>query len=302
MSIPHANLFSRRASPAILNAMIDYTLEKKTTLDEALMQLFEIVRMLRSKDGCPWDREQTQKSVATNLLDETYEYIDTLLSEDLEGQREEIGDVLLNAMMLLEMHQESDPEFVISSLNEVCEKLIRRHPHVFSDKVVSGSLEVLDVWNSIKVNVEGKIHDSDDFFSRVPRSLPPLEKANEIQKKIRKVGFDWPTVEGVVEKVKEELSEVVVAKDNPDKLGEDLEMELGDLLFAVVNLCRYLGCNPSVALHRSNQKMQDRFNALYQLAKQRNIQLDQDHIEEMDVLWNEVKAHETRESYGTAGE
>jgi MazG family protein len=159
----------------------------------------------------------------------------------------------------------------------------------------------LDVWNSIKVEVEGKTHDSEDFFSRVPASLPPLEKANEIQKKIRKVGFDWPEVNGVVDKVKEELAEVVVAKDNPDKADEDLEMELGDLLFAVVNLCRYLGYNPSIALHRSNQKMQKRFNALYRLAKERNIQLDKDHVDEMDDLWNEIKAIETREAYGTAG-
>jgi MazG family protein len=302
MSIPWEHMFSRRASRAILFAMIDYSLEKKTTLDAALMQLFTIVQLLRSKDGCPWDREQTHKSVATNLLDETYEYIDTLVSKDIGGQKEEIGDVLLNAMMLLEMHQESDPQFVIDSLNDVCDKLIRRHPHVFSDHVVSGSSEVLDVWNSIKVNVEGKTHDSDDFFSRVPASLPPLEKANEIQKKIRKVGFDWPNVEGVVEKVKEELSEVVVAKENPDEKREDLEMELGDLLFAVVNLCRYLGYNPSVALHRSNQKMQRRFNALYSLAKQRGIQLDQDHVDEMDELWNEIKAIETRDAYGTASE
>lgn len=168
MSIPWEHMFSRRASRAILFAMIDYSLEKKTTLDAALMQLFTIVQLLRSKDGCPWDREQTHKSVATNLLDETYEYIDTLVSKDIGGQKEEIGDVLLNAMMLLEMHQESDPQFVIDSLNDVCDKLIRRHPHVFSDHVVSGSSEVLDVWNSIKVNVEGKTHDSDDFFSRVP--------------------------------------------------------------------------------------------------------------------------------------
>jgi MazG family protein len=165
---------------------------------------------------------------------------------------------------------------------------------VFSTAEVSSSGEVIDLWNTIKTKVEGKQNTDDDFFSRVPTSLPPLEMANEIQKKIRKVGFDWPNVDGVVEKVEEELSEVLQAKDHQSDETEDLEMELGDLLFAVVNLTRFLGYNPSVALHRSNQKMRNRFNALYQIAKQKDISLNKEHLEEMDQLWQEVKSEETR--------
>ncbi len=272
--------------------MIDFTYEKKTTLSEALMQLFTIVSLLRSDQGCPWDREQTPKHVSTHLIDETYEYIDSVLSQDAEGQQEELGDVLLNAMMLLEMHQETDPSAGMDALNCVCEKLIRRHPHVFSDQKVATSSEVIDVWNAIKVNVEGKTHQKDDFFSRVPPSLPPLETANEIQKKIRKVGFDWPQAQGVFDKVREELSEVATAYENPGDKHEDLEMELGDLLFAAVNLCRYLGYNPSVALHRSNQKMRNRFNALYQRALAEGISLNQENLSEMDRLWEEIKAQQ----------
>ncbi|MDK2859189.1 MAG: tetrapyrrole methylase family protein / MazG family protein [Sphaerochaeta sp.] len=274
--------------------MIDFTFEKKASLQDALMQLHTIVTLLRSKNGCPWDREQTSKSVAENLLDETYEYIDEVIKHDQYGQREELGDVLLNTMMLLEIHEEQDGFSVVESLNDVCEKLIRRHPHVFSTAEVSSSGEVIDLWNTIKTKVEGKQNTDDDFFSRVPTSLPPLEMANEIQKKIRKVGFDWPNVDGVVEKVEEELSEVLQAKDHQSDETEDLEMELGDLLFAVVNLTRFLGYNPSVALHRSNQKMRNRFNALYQIAKQKDISLNKEHLEEMDQLWQEVKSEETR--------
>lgn len=270
--------------------MIDFTYEKKTTLQDALMQLFAIVTLLRSEQGCPWDREQSPKQVSTHLIDETYEYLDAVLSDDKEGQGEELGDVLLNAMMLLEMHQETDPAAGIEALNLVCEKLIRRHPHVFSDQKVANSSEVIDVWNAIKVDVEGKTHQKDDFFSRVPPSLPPLEMANEIQKKIRKAGFDWPDAQGVFDKVQEELAEVVEAYRNSRDEREDLEMELGDLLFSAVNLCRFLGFNPSLALHRSNQKMRSRFNALYQRAQAEGVQLNQENLAEMDRLWEEIKA------------
>ncbi|MDD3455348.1 nucleoside triphosphate pyrophosphohydrolase [Sphaerochaeta sp.] len=270
--------------------MIDFTYEKKTTLQDALMQLFAIVTLLRSEQGCPWDREQSPKQVSTHLIDETYEYLDAVLSDDKEGQGEELGDVLLNAMMLLEMHQETDPAAGIEALNLVCEKLIRRHPHVFSDQKVANSSEVIDIWNAIKVDVEGKTHQKDDFFSRVPPSLPPLEMANEIQKKIRKAGFDWPDAQGVFDKVQEELAEVVEAYRNPRDEREDLEMELGDLLFSAVNLCRFLGFNPSLALHRSNQKMRSRFNALYQRAQAEGVQLNQENLAEMDRLWEEIKA------------
>lgn len=264
------------------------------------MQLFEIVRLLRSENGCPWDREQDFKSVCLNLLDETYEYLDAIAQEDPKGQREELGDVLLNSLMLLEMQEELDQEAAIEALNDVCAKLIRRHPHVFSDHKASNSEQVIDVWNTIKVELEGKKPDDTDFFSRVPSSLPPLEMANEIQKKIKKVGFDWTEVEPVIDKVKEELEEVVQAKINAQNIQEDLEMELGDLLFSVVNLTRFLGFNPSLALHRSNQKMRKRFNALYQQAKVQNLELHKDNLDQMEELWQQIKKRESMRSlHGT---
>lgn len=276
----------------ILEAMIEYTYEQTTDLSSSLMQLFTIVSLLRSKDGCPWDREQDSKSVATSLLDETYEYLDAVLSGDKAEQKEEIGDVALNVMMLLEIHQEHDDFSIVEAINDVCEKLIRRHPHVFGDARADNSVEVLDLWNKIKVEVEGKTAAKDDFFSRVPSSLPPLEMANELQKKIRKVGFDWPDKQGVIDKVREELDEVVEADTALDRNSDDVEMEVGDLLFAVVNLARYLKISPSVALHRSNMKMKRRFNALSRICKDRDIPLDVEHFMEMDAIWDEVKKGE----------
>jgi MazG family protein len=272
--------------------MISYTYEEKQTLGEALMQLFDIVTLLRSPEGCPWDREQTYKSVATNLVDETYEYLDSVISRDAAGMQEEIGDVFLNAMMLLEMHKEHGDVDIIEALNEVCAKLIRRHPHVFSDQVATNSSEVLDLWNTIKKDVEGKTSDGEDFFSRVPKSLPKLEEAWEIQKHMRKVGFDWPNIDGVIDKVDEERAELLDAITHRETDPSHVEEELGDLLFAVVNLARYLKINPSVALHRSNRKVRDRFNKLAKIGAQRDIPLSWEHVDKLNEIWEEIKLDE----------
>lgn len=264
--------------------MITFNLVEHHTIGDALMQLFDILAILRGDGGCPWDREQTPKDSTLNLIEECYEFLDASTDADLI---EELGDVLLNAMMLLQMHQEDGQDRGIAALNGVCAKLVRRHPHVFSDITVSDSSEVLDVWNAIKVELEGKRDEKEDFFSRLPASMGPLEHANKIQKKIGKVGFDWPNVQGVIEKVQEELEEVIQAMDSPDRSA--LEMEIGDLLFAVVNLSRYMKIDPSYALHRSNEKMKRRFNHLVALAKEAAISLDSDHTAEMEGLWQQVK-------------
>lgn len=272
--------------------MIAYTYKQADNLQAALQQLFEIVTMLRSPEGCPWDREQTTKTVATSLMDETYEYLDAIIANDIEGASEEIGDVMLNVMLLLEIHKEHDDFDIVGSINGVCEKLIRRHPHVFSTQQAEDSTQVLELWNKIKVEVEGKKASSDDFFSRVPKSLPPLEMANEIQKKVQKVGFDWPDMQGVVDKVKEELDEVIAADSSFERSQADVELEIGDLLFSVVNLARFLHVSPSVALHRSNKKVQTRFNEVARLCKEREITLEKANLGQMDSIWNEVKKTE----------
>jgi MazG family protein len=274
--------------------MIEYTYKQAANLQSALQQLFEIVTLLRSPEGCPWDREQTNKSVAASLMDETYEYLDAIIENDTEGASEEIGDVMLNVMLLLEIHREHNDFDIVESINGVCEKLIRRHPHVFSTEQAENSEQVIDLWNKIKVEVEGKKASLDDFFSRVPKSIPPLEKANEIQKKIKKVGFDWPEKQGVIDKVREELDEVIEADASPCRCQSDVELEIGDLLFSVVNLARYMHISPSVALHRSNMKVQTRFNEVARICKERGIALAKENLDQMDSIWDEVKKTENR--------
>ncbi|MFA6846677.1 MAG: nucleoside triphosphate pyrophosphohydrolase [Sphaerochaetaceae bacterium] len=272
--------------------MINYTYEKKDTLQDAFMQLFDIVRMLRSPEGCPWDQKQTNKDIAINTLDETYEYLDALQQKDMIGISEELGDVLLNVMMLLEMHNEKPDFDIVQSVNDVCAKLIRRHPHVFSDAKASNSEEVLVLWNKIKKDVEGKTSAENNFFSRVPKSLPPLEMCKEINKQVAKVGFDWPDKQGVIDKVCEELDEVIEADTALDRVQDEVEMEIGDLLFAVVNYARHLKVDPANALRQSNEKFERRFNGVCELAKQQGIPLEKEQFQKMDALWNQVKEKE----------
>lgn len=257
-----------------------------------MMELFHIVEMLRSPDGCPWDRSQDNKSIAINSMDETYEYLDALQSKDLKEQSEELGDVLLNVMMLMEMHHEKTDFDIVGSVNDVCEKLVRRHPHVFGSVKADTPEEVLVEWNKIKENVEGRKADKDDFFSHVPTSLPPLERCKEISRQAAKVGFDWPDKQGVIDKVCEELDETIEADTALDREQDEVELEIGDLLFAVVNLARHMNVNPSNALHRSNEKFERRFNRVRKEAEMDAIPLDSAHVPEMNDLWDKVKSEE----------
>ena len=197
---------------------------------------------------------------------------------------EELGDVFLNVLMLGRIQEETDEMFVIGALNSVSEKLIRRHPHVFSSASADSPGDVLELWNRMKAK-EGKMPKEDDFFSRIPPALPIFEKAAEIQQKMRKVGFDWPNSDGVFEKVQEEIREVRESLEG----GGDTEEELGDLLFSVINLTRFLGYNPSYALRRTNEKVQARFNRVVVQARKEGLELRTANLDQMEALWQRAK-------------
>ena len=270
--------------------MIEYELKKAESLEEGCKNLYEIIKLLRSPEGCPWDRVQTNKSATESMIDEAYEYLDGAIRNDVSSMREEIGDVLINAFMNLYINEEHGDFNAEDALNEVCEKLIRRHPHVFSNMHAETEAEGLSLWNSIKENVEGHKEKSEDFFSHIPASIPPLEEAYEIQKKLRKVGFDWESTEGVISKIKEELNEVEEAIREND--ADHTEEEIGDLLFSVVNLARYLSLRPNTAMMRANRKVRARFQKLFDLARIRDIPIDKNHVDQMNDLWEEIKAKE----------
>lgn len=272
--------------------MITYSFERKETFQESITALYEIITLLRSEDGCPWDREQTPKSVSTAIIDETYEYIDALLDKDIQLCKEEIGDVLLNVLMTSRIHEEYGEFSPIDSINDVCEKLIRRHPHVFSNANAENTDEVLELWNKVKVEVEGKTHTTENIFSRIPKKLPELEHAVEMQKAMKKVGFDWPDINGVIEKIEEELGEVKEAIVDIKQNKDHVEEEIGDLLFSVVNLARYAKINPSLALRRCNHKVTNRFNDLAIQAKKEDIDLTFDNSDLLNKIWETIKSKE----------
>ena len=265
--------------------MIEYELHKTDDVATDMRNLYDIVTFLRDPvDGCPWDKEQMPRDIIRSMQGEIYEYVDALNDGDKPHQSEELGDVFLNLFLLGKIHDQNGDFSLADCLNDACEKYIRRHPHVFSTTEVKDTAEVLSNWNRIKKEKEGRSESSEDFFAGVPESAPELERCYSISKKAVKVGFDWPDTEGVVDKVKEELQEVIDAETNEQTMDE-----LGDLLFTVVNLCRKKHVKPQDALSYANNKFTKRFNILKKLADERNLALENLTAWQYDELWNEAK-------------
>jgi len=255
--------------------------------------LYDIVVRLRGPGGCPWDREQSPASLRECLIEETYECIEAIDEENPAHIKEELGDLALLVTMLAYMHEEKGVFSVSDVFQTICEKLIRRHPHVFGETQVKDSDEVLVNWAKIKVTQEGR-KPKDSILDEVSAGLPPLDRAWKLQKKAAKAGFDWPTMEGVISKINEELGEVMEAVGastlrQAQPSADGIEEELGDLLFSVVNLCRYLKVEPSVALRRTNSKFIERFKYMEKKMKETGQELKQENLGLMDQYWNEAK-------------
>jgi len=253
----------------------------------AFRRLYEIVQTLRGPEGCPWDREQTPESIRANLIEEAYECVSAIEEQDDANLEEELGDVYLVATMIAYMKEQEGRFRINDALRHVCEKLIRRHPHVFGDAQKYTPDEVIEQWNHIKDHVEGKKHKH-SVLERVPRTLPPLERALEIQKKVAKVGFDWEHAAPVWDKLSEEIEELHSAEDDGDP--KEIEQEIGDLLFTVVNLARLLGVDPTLALNGTNQKFISRFHELESRLQEQNLRPEDTDLETMDGIWEQIKA------------
>ncbi|MDC7232320.1 MAG: nucleoside triphosphate pyrophosphohydrolase [Spirochaetales bacterium] len=248
-------------------------------------ELCSVIETLRSPEGCPWDRKQTAESLSGDIIEEVYEAVDAIRENDDRHLMEELGDVYLLVTMISYI-KEQDGQFTISDvLDGISEKLIRRHPHVFSDAVADNPEEVKKQWEEIKVNVEGR-KPKKSIMDKVSKGLPPLERAYKIQKKAAKAGFDWPDISGVWDKVHEEIEEVRgVDEGNREYLME----EIGDLLFSVVNIARYMDIDPAEAMHRCNQKFIKRFSYVEENMQEKQLEMNFDNFEIMDQLWDESK-------------
>ena len=247
---------------------------------DAFSRLLDIMDELREK--CPWDQKQTMQSLRLLTIEETYELGDAILDNDLNEVKKELGDLLLHIVFYAKIGSETKAFDIASVCNEICDKLVHRHPHIYGDVVVENEEEVKRNWEKLKLK-EGR----ESVLEGVPKSLPSLVKAMRIQEKAKGVGFDWEEAHQVWDKVQEELNEfqLEVAQANQDKM----EDEFGDVLFSMINYARFLNINPENALERTNKKFIKRFQYLESKAKLLNKNLSDMTLAEMDVFWNEAK-------------
>jgi len=256
-------------------------LRRKFNFDD----LLKIMERLRSPNGCPWDREQTHKSLLPYLIEETYEVVDAVERGIDEELKEELGDLLLQVVFHSQIAKERGAFTIEDVVDSIAKKLVERHPHVFGGRDdIKSAEDVSREWEKLKEK-EGKKRES--VLDGIPSSLPALERAYKLQKRAEKVGFDWRSFEGIKEKLLEELDEIEseLKKGNREKLEE----EVGDFLFMAVNLSRFLGIHPETALRKANRKFEERFRFMEKRAKEMGRSLSDMDIDEMEELWQEAK-------------
>ena len=262
-------------------------------------RLTNLMKKLRDPiDGCPWDRQQTFKTIAPYTIEEAYEVADAIERGRMEDLKEELGDLMFQVVFYAQMADEQD----IFNLDDICdsltEKMVRRHPHVFGDKKRDGAAAQPGAWEAIKAKerAEKQAQNGQDngmisLLSNVPVGLPALTRAEKLQKRAAQVGFDWPSLDGVIDKITEEAQELAEAykQNQPDAI----EDEMGDLLFAVTNLSRKMGIDPETALRRTNRKFSTRFKYIEMQAENEGKTLDELSLDEMETHWLNAKAQES---------
>ena len=258
---------------------------------EAFQRLVDIMARLRGPGGCPWDHEQTLESLRQFVLEETYEVLDAIDRGDLQALRGEIGDFLFEGVFLARIAEDAGHFTVADSLRAVCEKLIRRHPHVFGTTAgVDTPQRVIEQWETIKAREQAAAGESRSLLRGLPKALPALLHSYEIGTRVAAVGFDWARTDSVLDKVEEEVAELrqAVQHESQSRAAE----EMGDLLFTMANLSRKLGIDPEVALRQANAKFTARFDAMERHLAERGRSLQDASLDEMEGGWQHVKSHE----------
>jgi tetrapyrrole methylase family protein/MazG family protein len=260
---------------------------------EAFEELVRIVDRLRSPGGCPWDREQTHESLKPMMIEEAYEAVEAIDLGDDEELAGELGDLLLQVVFHSRIAIEESRFSITHVIRRVTEKMVRRHPHVFADDKAETSDDVLRSWEAIKSSelaAKGKASDQEgSMLDSVSKSLPAVMEAYQMTTKVSRVGFDWPDVASVLEKLEEEAEELKAAVRAPDPSHAAVSEEVGDLLFAVVNVARLLGLDPESALKASNRKFRRRFRHIEDRLRERGRKPAESNLEEMDAYWDEAK-------------
>lgn len=247
-------------------------------------ELIRIMAALRSAEGCPWDREQTRESLKPFIIEEAYEVLEAIDERDPAAIREELGDLLFQVIFQCQLASELGEFTLADVIEKIAEKMISRHPHVFGDADVRTAAEVLIKWDEHK-KLEGKQRDS--LLEGVPKTLPALQQAHKLQSRASKVGFDWTHHDAIFDKLDEEIDEFRTAING--KNIKEIEDELGDVLFTLVNIARHIGLNPEEALRKTIGKFISRFRHMEMTAKKQERNLKDMTLDEMDALWDEAK-------------
>lgn len=260
----------------------EFVLKDKYNIDD----LVAIIKVLRAPGGCPWDREQTHESIKKNFIEETYEVVEAINKQSTDMLREELGDVLLQIVLHSEMESENGNFSFDDVVNDIVQKLVVRHPHVFGEVVANNTAEALNSWDAVKLKTKGQKNQTESMLS-VPRELPALMRAQKIQHKAAKIGFDWDNVGGAVDKLYEEIGELKTAMEQGKRF--DIEDEFGDVLFSCVNIARFIDVDSEEALTASTDKFMSRFSLVEQMASEQGIDMKSSSIEELDRLWDKAK-------------
>ncbi|RUO36350.1 nucleoside triphosphate pyrophosphohydrolase [Aliidiomarina sanyensis] len=256
-------------------------------------RLLDIMQALRDpQTGCPWDLNQTMETLIPYTIEETYEVADAITRGGREEIKDELGDLLFQVVFYAQLAREQGDFSFDEVAGAIADKLVRRHPHVFGDGQADTPEAVLRQWEQIKQQERANKPDDHSVFSGVPVNLPALMQAQKIQKRCANVGFDWPDAEPVLAKIREEVAEVEDALSQTSVNAEAVEEEVGDLLFAVVNLARHCQVNPETALRKANQKFMRRFRAVEQTAQQQGVGVEALDLNALEVLWQSVKRTE----------
>jgi len=258
---------------------------------ELFDRLVQIVATLRGENGCPWDRAQTHETLKSDLIEEACEVIETIDARDPKKLLEELGDLLMQVMLHAQIAKDGGDFSISDVIQSITDKLIRRHPHVFGDVTVNDTAEVLKNWEAIKRNEAG-YEERKSILDGIPNHLPSLLRAQKIQSKAARVGFDWDSVSDVLPKLEEELREIQESIAKGD--SAEIEMEVGDLLFSVVNLCRFLDVQAEEALRKANRKFITRFQQMEATLERRGKTFQDYDLAGLDHIWNEAKSKENR--------
>lgn len=259
---------------------------------ERFAELVRIMARLRAPGGCPWDRKQTFDTIKSYLLEETYEVMDAIDLRDWDGLKEELGDLMLQPVFFAQMARDEGLFDIADSLQAINNKLIRRHPHVFADAIAQTPEDVKQRWDEIKTQEKSEqgIAVAESLLDGVPRSLPALVEAEKISKKAADVGFEWPDINGVIEKLQEEAAELAGARDTADKAH--IEHEIGDMLFTLVNVARFLKIDPEQALRKTNARFRQRFQFVEREVKASGANMAETPLDRMEELWQTAKRTE----------